>query len=93
MIPYRPAFAAAFNNSVPAVITPLPPLPAMATEMLASTLRRSAPLVARITGWAIAFTVFLLVSGLVQVNRVRGRMGLIQINAPVFPLAHHIARK
>jgi len=32
--PYSPAFAAASSRSVPAVITPLPPLPAIAIEML-----------------------------------------------------------
>jgi hypothetical protein len=42
MIPYRPAFAAALSSSVPAVITPLPPLPASAIEMLESAPRERA---------------------------------------------------
>jgi hypothetical protein len=35
MRPYKPAFAAALSSSVPAVITPLPPLPASAIDTLA----------------------------------------------------------
>ena len=43
MRPYSPALAAASSNSVPAVITPLPPLPAIAIEMLAAPSPGAAP--------------------------------------------------
>jgi hypothetical protein len=93
MTPYRPAFATAFNNSVPAVITPLPPLPASAMEMLAPSARCCAPACARLTDWPIAFILSLFDLDVGLVNRLRGRIGLIQINAPAFPFVHDITRK
>ena len=92
MRPYQPAFAAAPTSSVPAVITPLPPLPARAIEMLcaAAAMRgRGGAVVAARAGFSVrGSTCDSRCIRMPTVNRLRGRGQLIEINAPASAAAH-----
>src|SRR6266567_4559523 len=94
MIPYKPAFAAALSSSVPAVITPLPPLPASAIEMLESAPRERALPALEVSAVAVASTSSLPARfTFCQVNRLRAEFDLTQIKAVAIALLHHVKLK
>ena len=91
MIPYSPAFAAALRRSVPAVITPLPPLPASAIERLDSVSRHRGTSAREASAVAVASTSSRLPEFTFrQVDRLRAGFGLMQIKAFAIGLLHHV---
>jgi hypothetical protein len=90
MRPYQPALAAAAIKSVPAVITPLPPLPASAMEMqcAAPASRRRDGEVAVRSGWWMRGSNVAPFLPMPTVNRQGARLRLIEINARALAAAH-----